>query len=81
MDFDTEILVKLWWRGVPLKQMPTRVTYPRDGVSHFDMLWDNVRLSGLQTRLCIGMLLRSPMLLLRLVRRHLPRRAGAAHST
>ncbi|HUR39900.1 MAG TPA: glycosyltransferase family 2 protein [Verrucomicrobiae bacterium] len=76
MDFDTEILVRLWWRGVPLKQMPTRVTYPRDGVSHFDMLWDNVRLSGLQTRLCIGMMLRLPVLLLRLVRRHLPGRAA-----
>ena len=72
MDFDTEILVKLWWRGVPLKQLPTRVTYPRDGVSHFDLLWDNVRLSGLQTRLSIGMMLRFPLLLLRLIRRHLP---------
>lgn len=71
MDFDTEMLVKLWWRGVPLKQLPTRVTYPRDGVSHFDMLWDNVRLTGLQTRLAIGMLVRLPLLLLRLVRRHL----------
>jgi glycosyltransferase involved in cell wall biosynthesis len=70
MDFDTEILVKLWWRGVPLRQLPTRVTYPRDGVSHFDVLWDNVRLTGLQTRLAIGMLLRLPLLLARLVRRH-----------
>lgn len=72
MDFDTEILVKLWWRGVPLKQLPTRVTYPRDGVSHFDLLWDNLRLSGMQTRLACGMLLRFPLLLLRLIRRHLP---------
>jgi glycosyltransferase involved in cell wall biosynthesis len=72
MDFDTEILVKLWWRGVPLKQVPTRVTYPRDGVSHFDLFWDNVRLSGMQTRLACGMLLRFPLLLLRLIRRHLP---------
>lgn len=71
MDFDTEVLVKLWWRGLPLVQVPTRVTYPRDGVSHFDMLWDNVRLSGMQTRLAIGMLLRLPWLLARLVRRHL----------
>lgn len=70
MDFDTEILVKLYWRGVPLKQVPTRVTYPRDGVSHFDMLWDNVRLSGLQTRLAIGMMLRFPLLLLRMLRRN-----------
>ena len=77
MDFDTEMLVRLWWRGVPLRQLPTRVTYPRDGVSHFDLLWDNVRLTGMQTRLCIGMLLRLPILLARLVRRHLPPGAGA----
>lgn len=73
MDFDTEILVRLWWRGLPLKQFPTRVTYPRDGVSHFDMFWDNLRLSGMQTRLACGMLLRFPLLLLRLIRRHLPK--------
>lgn len=72
MDFDTEILVKLYWRNLPLKQLPTKVTYPRDGVSHFDYFWDNVRLSGLQTRLCCGMLLRLPLLLLRLVKRNLP---------
>jgi len=78
MDFDTEMLVRLWWRGVPLRQLPTRVTYPRDGVSHFDLLWDNVRLTGMQTRLCIGMLLRLPILLARLVRRHLPSARRAA---
>lgn len=81
MDFDTEILVRLWWRGVPLVQMPTRVTYPRDGVSHFDLLWDNVRLTGMQTRLCIGMLLRLPRLLPRLLARHLPGRARAGHAS
>jgi glycosyltransferase involved in cell wall biosynthesis len=78
MDFDTEMLVKLWWRGVPLRQLPTRVTYPRDGVSHFDLWRDNLRLVGLQTRLCIGMMLRFPLLLARLLRRHLPPRRGAA---
>lgn len=73
MDFDTEILVRLYWRGLPLRQMPTRVTYPRDGVSHFDLLWDNVRLTGMQTRLAIGMLLRLPWLFMRMVRRNLSR--------
>lgn len=71
MDFDTDMLVRLWWRGVPLRQLPTRVTYPRDGVSHFDMLRDNLRLAAMQTKLACGMLLRLPWLLLRLVRRHL----------
>jgi glycosyltransferase involved in cell wall biosynthesis len=73
MDFDTEMLVRLYWRGVPLRQLPTRVTYPRDGVSHFDLLWDNVRLTAMQTRLGIGMVLRLPLLLVRLIRRHLNR--------
>jgi glycosyltransferase involved in cell wall biosynthesis len=73
MDFDTEMIVRLYWRGVPVRQLPTRVTYPRDGVSHFDLLWDNVRLTAMQTRLAVGMLLRLPLLLWRLVQRHLPR--------
>jgi glycosyltransferase involved in cell wall biosynthesis len=71
MGFDSEVMVRLWWRGVPLRQLPTRVTYPLDGVSHFDVLWDNVRLIGVHTRLACGMLLRLPWLLARLVKRHL----------
>jgi hypothetical protein len=47
--------------------LPTPVNYPRDGVSHFDALWDNVRISGMHARLFFGMLLRSPMLLWRKV--------------
>lgn len=78
MAFDTDILVRLWWRGVPVLQMPTRVTYPSDGVSHFNLLWDNVRISGMHARLFLGMLLRLPWLLARLLARHLPRRRGAA---
>lgn len=73
MAFDTDILVRLWWRGVPLRQLPTRVTYPRDGVSNFDLLWDNVRISGMHARLCCGMLLRLPWLLPRLLARNLKR--------
>lgn len=68
MGFDTEILVRLWWDGVPLRELPTRVTYPADGVSHFDVLWDNVRLVGVHTRLACGMLLRLPWLLARRIR-------------
>jgi glycosyltransferase involved in cell wall biosynthesis len=65
MAFDSEIMVRLHWRGVPVLQLPTRVTYPRDGVSHFDLLWDNVRITATTARLCIGMLLRLPLLLFR----------------
>jgi glycosyltransferase involved in cell wall biosynthesis len=63
MEFDVEILVRLHWRGVRLRWLDTAVTYPLDGVSHFRLLRDNVRMVGLQTRLVLGMLLRLPRLL------------------
>jgi hypothetical protein len=44
------------------------VTYPRDGVSHFDLWHDNLRISGMHARLFFGMLLRMPGLLLRRLR-------------
>ena len=44
--------------------MPTRVTYPLDGLSHFDALKDNVRISLMHTRLFFGMLPRIPSLLM-----------------
>src|SRR5687768_13676947 len=50
MDFDTEILVRLSWGGTAVINMPTRVTYPVDGVSHFKMLKDNVYISLMHTR-------------------------------
>lgn len=81
MAFDTDILVRLWWRGVPVRQLHTRVTYPRDGVSHFDLLWDNVRITGMHARLCCGMLLRLPWLLARLIARHVGRRPAKARPT
>jgi glycosyltransferase involved in cell wall biosynthesis len=65
MDFDTEIVVRLYWRGVPVENLPTRVTYPPGGISHFDMLRDNLRISRMHTRLVFGMLLRLPLLLWR----------------
>lgn len=63
MEFDTEAAVRLCWRGVPVVNAPTRVTYPPDGVSHFDVLGDNLRISGMHTRLFFGMLWRLPRLL------------------
>jgi len=65
MDFDVEIIVRLHWRGVPMRWLPTAVTYPLDGVSHFRMFRDNVRMVGLQGRLLGGMLVRLPRLLRR----------------
>ncbi|MDY0021697.1 glycosyltransferase family 2 protein [Arenimonas caeni] len=67
MDFDTEVLVRLHWRGIAVRDCPTRVVYPEGGVSHFRMLHDNLRISAMHTRLFFGMLLRLPRLLARKV--------------
>lgn len=65
MDFDTAIAVRLMWRGTPVANLPTRVTYPEDGLSHFRMFRDNLRISAMHTRLLLGMLPRAPRLLWR----------------
>jgi len=65
MEFDPEILVRAVWAGIPVVSMPTHVRYPSDGVSHFKMWRDNVRISWMHTRLFFGMLWRAPRLLRR----------------
>jgi glycosyltransferase involved in cell wall biosynthesis len=67
MDFDVEVLVRLHWRGLRMRWVPTRVSYPLDGVSHFRMVWDNVLMVRLQLKLFLGMLVRLPLLLWRKV--------------
>lgn len=75
MDFDPEVIVRLDWRGVPIVNLPTRVGYPTDGVSHFRLWLDNSLITRMHARLFFGMLLRSP----RLIARHLsPRRKHPA---
>ena len=64
MDFDIEIMVRLFWRNVDIKFVPTKVDYPEDGQSHFRALHDNVLISWLHTRLVIGMLMRFPYLVM-----------------
>jgi hypothetical protein len=41
----------------------TRVRYYADGISHFDVLWDDLRMAWLYTRLALGMLPRTRRLL------------------
>ena len=65
MEFDTEIMVRMHWAGVAVLGLPTPVTYPADGVSHFNLWRDNLRISWMHTRLFFGMLRRLPMLLAR----------------
>ena len=68
MDFDSDVIVRLHWRGVAVINQPTRVTYPLDGVSHFRLWRDNLRISAMHARLFLGMLLRAPRLLWRRLR-------------
>ncbi|MFC3187997.1 glycosyltransferase family 2 protein [Shewanella intestini] len=65
MDFDIEILVRLYWQGLNIKHVDTPVSYPEDGISHFNAIDDNIKISWLHTRLICGMLPRIPKLLLR----------------
>ncbi len=69
MDFDIEIMVRLFWRNVAVKFVETKVNYPEDGQSHFRALHDNVLISWLHTRLVIGMLLRSPVIIAQRLRK------------
>jgi hypothetical protein len=65
MDFDTEVLVRLFWDGIGVVNVGTRVGYPTDGVSHFRMFFDNVLISRMHATLFLGMLIRAPKLLAR----------------
>lgn len=67
MDFDTEIVVRLHWRGMRVINLPTPVRYPADGVSHFKLWLDNWLITRMHTRLFFGMLWRLPRLLWRRV--------------
>lgn len=63
MDFDTEILVRLYWNNMAIEFVPTKVIYPENGISHFRPFKDNVGISWLHTRLFFGMLIRAPKLI------------------
>jgi glycosyltransferase involved in cell wall biosynthesis len=65
MDFDSDILVRLAWRNLPMQWLPVKVHYPQDGVSHFRMFHDNVLITKMHTRLFFGMLARFPLILWR----------------
>jgi predicted LPLAT superfamily acyltransferase/GT2 family glycosyltransferase len=63
MDFDTEVLVRLFWRGVPVRMVPVRVVYPEDNSSNFELWRDNWRITRMHTRLFFTMLTRLPAIL------------------
>ena len=63
MDFDTELAVRLVWEGVPVVNVAARIRYFPDGISHFRMFADNLRLTSLHTRLFCTMWLHLPRML------------------
>ena len=65
MDFDTEIMVKLYWADCDVRFIDTRVIYPEDGISHFNAFKDNLLISKMHTKLFFSMLPRIPKLLKR----------------
>jgi glycosyltransferase involved in cell wall biosynthesis len=65
MDFDTDILVRLYWSGLHIINVPTPVGYPTDGVSHFRLLRDNILITRMHVHHFAGMLPRIPKLILR----------------
>lgn len=69
MNFDTEILVRWHWSGGGFVNLPVRVHYPIDGVSHFRLWRDNALISSMHAKLFFGMLLRLPFLLRRRILR------------
>lgn len=65
MDFDCDVLVQLYWSGVKPINLPVRIFYLPDGISHFHAI-ENLYLSKMHARNFFGMLIRLP----RLVARH-----------
>lgn len=65
MVFDTEIAVHLYWQGVPVRNVTTKIIYAADGLSHFKYVSDNLKISWMHIKLIAGMLLRLPALLSR----------------
>jgi len=66
MDFDTEIMVRLYQAGTPVRFTPVSVRYPHDGLSNFRLIRDNGRMTWLHLRLLAAL---PPRQLRRLLRR------------
>lgn len=65
MNFDIDVLVRLYWDGLEIINLPTPVIYPKNGVSHFRAWADTVLISRSHALLFFGMLQRVPALIAR----------------
>lgn len=71
-DFDAEAVVRLSWRGVPVRNLAAPCRYfsaAEGGVSHFNYWRDNLLLTWMYTRLFLGFLVRLPVLVARRIAR------------
>lgn len=59
-SFEIEVLVRAAWAKVPLREVGISVIYPKDRVSHFQLLRDNARLSLLNAKLTMRTMLPWP---------------------
>ena len=58
MEFETELMVRLIWDGIPIVPVNTKVIYPEQGQSHFNYIRDNILITKMHIRLILGMLRR-----------------------
>tara|TARA_B110000503_G_C7173241_1_gene425527 strand:+ start:5401 stop:6084 length:684 start_codon:yes stop_codon:yes gene_type:complete len=63
MEFDVEIVVRWCWRGLGVRNVETKVSYPRDGISHFQGFKDNLLIACMHTKLFFLMLFQLPALI------------------
>ena len=80
VNFDTDIIVRLYWDDLDVVNQGTRVAYPSDGVSHFRVWHDNALITAMYTVILFGMLPRIPSSLVdsrRIEHSSLKKRLGA----
>ncbi len=58
--FEVEVVVKALWAGFGIKEVVVNVHYPKNRISHFHKLADNIRLSVLNTYLTVRSMLPIP---------------------
>lgn len=60
-DFEIEVLIRLIWKGINVREVEIDVHYPEgdERVSHFNKLWDNVRISTLNFILVVVSLIKT----------------------
>lgn len=69
MGYDTNILVRYSWKNIPIISHPVKIRYPEDGISTFRLFRDNGHIALTYARLCIGMIIRLPVLLARKIKK------------